>query len=257
MSGLSESPFGLAGRRVLVTGASSGLGRAISICLSELGAAVVLVGRDEGRLRETRALLKGDDHGVEVFDLTRVGDIASWLMRLAEGRPFHGLVHSAGTILSNAFKALQLSAYEDLMRVNVTAAVALAQGFRNRRVHADGASVVFLSSVTGLVGQAGLAAYGTSKAALGGLARGLAVELARDGVRVNCVAPGFVRSGMGMSSFLETRMTQPQLEALAQAHLLGFGTPQDVAHAVAFLLARSGRWITGTTLVVDGGFTAH
>jgi NAD(P)-dependent dehydrogenase (short-subunit alcohol dehydrogenase family) len=257
MSGLSESPFSLAGCRVLVTGASSGLGRATSVLLSELGATLVLAGRDDRRLQETRALLRGGDHAVEVFDLAQVGDISGWLMRVAGGGPLHGLVHSAGTIVSNAFKALQLPAYEDLMRVNVTAAVALAQGFRNRRVHTDDASVVFLSSVAGLVGQAGLAAYGTSKAALGGLARALAVELARDRIRVNCVAPGFVKSGMGMSSLLEARMTEAQLEALSQAHLLGFGTPEDVAYAVAFLLARSGRWITGTTLVVDGGFTAH
>jgi len=257
MSGISESPLSLVGCRVLVTGASSGLGRATCALLSQLGATLVLAGRDEGRLQETRALLRADDHAIEVFDLAQVADISDWLLRVAADGPLHGLVHSAGTIVSNAFKALQLPAFEDLMRVNVTAAVALAQGFRNRRVHRDDASVVFLSSVAGLVGQAGLAAYGTSKAALGGLARALAVELARDRIRVNCVAPGFVKSGMGMSSLLEARMTEPQLEALAQAHPLGFGTPEDVACAVAFLLGRSGRWITGTTLVVDGGFTAH
>jgi NAD(P)-dependent dehydrogenase (short-subunit alcohol dehydrogenase family) len=257
MSSLSTSPFSLQGRRVLVTGASSGLGRATSVCLSELGATLVLVGRDSARLEETRALLSGDGHALQAFDLANVGEIPDWLLRVAEVTPLDGLVHSAGTILSNALKAMPLAAFEDLMRVNVTAAVALAQGFRNRRVHADDASIVFLSSVAGLVGQAGLVGYGASKAALAGLARGLAVELARDRIRVNCVAPGFVRSGMGMSNQLEARMTEGQLAALSQAHLLGFGAPEDVAHAVAFLLARSGRWITGTTLVVDGGFTAH
>lgn len=257
MSGLSESPFSLAAHRVLVTGASSGLGRAASILLSELGATLVLVGRDEGRLEGTRSLLRKGDHAVEPFDLAQVGDIPGWLAGVAGGGPLNGLVHSAGAVLSNAFKALQMSAYEELMKVNVTVAVALAQGFRNRRVHTDDAAIVFLSSVAGLVGQSGLVAYGTSKAALGGLTRGLAVELARDRIRVNCVAPGFVKSGMGMSTLLEARMTEGQLEALSQAHLLGFGTPEDVASAVAFLLARSGRWITGTTLVVDGGFTAH
>lgn len=192
-----------------------------------------------------------------MYDLADVEGIPAWLARVADDGALHGLVHSAGMILSNTFKALQLSAYEGLMRVNVTAAVGLAQDFRIRRVHADGAALVFLSSAAGLVGQSGLTAYGTSKAALGGLTRGLAVELARDGIRVNCVAPGFVKSGMGMSTLLETRMTPQQLDALSQAHLLGFGTPEDVAHAVAFLLAPSGRWITGTTLVVDGGFTVH
>lgn len=257
MAKSGASAFSLAGRRVLVTGASSALGRATAVLLSELDAALVLVGRDRSRLEGTRALLAGEGHTIQVFDLAKLDDIPAWLVAVAEGGALSGLVHSAGVMLSNSFKALQLSAYENLMRVNVTAAVALAQGFRSRRVHADEASLVFLSSVAGLVGQSGLAAYGASKAALAGLARGLALELARDGIRVNCVAPGFVRTGMGMSAHLEARMTEGQLEALSEAHLLGFGTPEDVASAVAFLLAPSGRWITGTTLVVDGGFTAH
>jgi NAD(P)-dependent dehydrogenase (short-subunit alcohol dehydrogenase family) len=104
------------------------------------------------------------------------------------------------------------------------------------------------------VSRPGLTAYSTSKAALTGLARSLAVELARDRIRVNCVAPAWVRGEMTEQAF--SNMTAEQVAQLEQAHPLGLGDPRDVAHAAAFLLADTGRWITGTTLLVDGGYTA-
>ena len=107
----------------------------------------------------------------------------------------------------------------------------------------------------GLVGQTGITAYSVSKGALVSMARSLALELAREGIRVNCVAPGVVQTPMAENA--EQKLTPEQHQALEGLHPLGMGTPRDVAYAVAYLLAQTGRWITGTTLVIDGGYTAQ
>jgi NAD(P)-dependent dehydrogenase (short-subunit alcohol dehydrogenase family) len=144
---------------------------------------------------------------------------------------------------------------EELMRVNVTAAFALARAFRQKGVSSPGSSLVFLSSVMGIVGQSGQTAYSASKGALISLTKSLALELSRENIRVNCVAPALVRTEM--SNKMLQALTPDQVTQIEAMHPLGIGAPRDVANAIAFLLADTGRWITGTTLVVDGGYTAH
>lgn len=250
------NPWDLSGRSVLVTGASSGLGRSISVLVSRLGARVSLVGRDEIRLHETAAQLAGSGHRVERFDLSQVERIPEWLKSVAtQVGPIHGLVHSAGMHFTVPLRALQLAKFEELMSTNLTAALYLAKGLRQRGVRAERSSVVFLASVMALVGQPGVSAYAASKGALAAAARCLALELAGENIRVNCLAPGHVRTEMGQRN--EASMTPEQVRALEAMHPLGFGEPEDVAHACAFLLADTSRWITGQTLAVDGGYTIH
>ncbi len=141
------------------------------------------------------------------------------------------------------------------MRINFTSAVMLTKAFRQTGGSTPGSSVVFLSSITGMVGRPAISIYSASKAALIGLTKSLAIELARDRVRVNCVAPAFVQSEM--SERLREMLTPEQFEAIEKMHPLGLGTARGVANAVAFLLADTGRWITGSVLVVDGGYSAH
>ena len=141
------------------------------------------------------------------------------------------------------------------MQTNWSAAWLLAKGFRQAGVYATPGSVVFVSSVVGMVGQPGLSAYASSKGALLALTKSLAMELVSEGIRVNSVVPGYVQTEMAQN--LEKILTADQVEAIRRMHPLGFGTAEDVAHAIAFLLAVTGRWITGTALVVDGGYTAH
>jgi NAD(P)-dependent dehydrogenase (short-subunit alcohol dehydrogenase family) len=131
----------------------------------------------------------------------------------------------------------------------------LAKGFRQRGCHTVGASIVLLSSVTGLVGLPGIAAYAASKSAVLGLTRCLALELAPQQIRVNCVAPAMVRTDIAEHLF--TSLLPEQVASIEQAHPLGIGRPRDVANAIAFLLSDAARWITGSALVVDGGYTAH
>ncbi len=250
------NPLELAGQTILVTGASSGIGRETARLLSQLGARVVLVGRNEERLAETLRSLDGDGHRAEPFDLSSTDEIPRWLKSISgSSGPLHGLVHSAGIHKLRPLRVLSSQTVEEVMRINVGAAIGLAKGFCQKGVGAPGGSIVFLSSVTGLVGQAGIAAYAASKGAIVAVTKALAVELAGDHIRVNCVAPGVVKTEMGQG--LLDKLTPEQGAALEAMHLLGFGSARDVSCAIAFLLAETARWITGTVLVVDGGYTAH
>lgn len=252
------NPLDLSGRTIVVTGASSGIGRETSIVLGELGARLVLAGRRRDELERTAAALPPGDHRIESFELTNLDAIPAWLKGVADAiGPLDDLVHSAGVHFTLPLRATTPQQFSDLMRVNVDAAFALAKGFRQKGVRRAGSSsgVVFLSSVMGIVGQTGISAYSASKGALVSLTKSLALELARENIRVNAVAPGVVRTRMAEG--VEQKLLAEQYQAIEALHPLGTGTPRDVAYAIAFLLAETGRWITGTTLVVDGGYTAH
>lgn len=250
------NPLDLTGQTILVTGASSGIGRETARLISQLGGHVVLVGRNEERLAETLRSLDGEGHRAELLDLSSTDEIPRWLKKIsASSGPLHGLVHSAGIHKLRPLRVLSSHILEDVMRINVGAAIGLAKGFLQKGVCAPSGSIVFLSSVTGLTGQAGVAAYSASKGAIVALTRALAVELAGEHIRVNCVAPGVVTTQMGQG--LLGMLTPEQGAALEAMHLLGLGRPRDVSYAIAFLLAETARWITGTVLVVDGGYIAH
>jgi NAD(P)-dependent dehydrogenase (short-subunit alcohol dehydrogenase family) len=250
------NPMDLEGQAILVTGASSGIGRRTSILLSELGAKLVLVGRNSQELHNTLEQLHGRSHRMEQFDLLQTENIPEWMSDLAkQDGPLCGLVHCAGIQMTRPLRMFDRNRFDDMMRLNVTAAIQLTKAFRQRSVLRPPASVVYVSSVMALVGQPGVSGYCATKGALQALARALALELASEGIRINCVAPGHVRTEMAAQ--VEQMLTDEQIARIEGMHPLGLGDSLDVAHAIAFLLADTGRWITGTTLVVDGGYTAH
>jgi NAD(P)-dependent dehydrogenase (short-subunit alcohol dehydrogenase family) len=252
---MAINPMDLTGATVLVTGASSGIGRETAILLSLLGARVILSGRNQGRLEETAASLSGDGHRVEPFDLTHGEEISNWLRSLtAQTGPLNGLVHSAGVQFTVPLRVMKPQVIEGLLRTNLLSAIMLARGFCQKGCHTAESSIVFLSSTAAFAGQPALSVYGASKAALMGLAKSLALEWAPQRIRVNCVAPAWVRTEM-TEQFREG-LSPERFQDIEKAHPLGLGQPRDVANAIAFLLAGTGRWITGTTLVVDGGCSA-
>lgn len=253
---MAVNPLDMQGRTVLVTGASSGIGRETAILLSELDARVVLVARNRERLEETLGRMSGEGHRIEPFDLNETDGIPDWIKRIAtETGPLGGLVHSAGIVHVLPVQSENTTRIESLMRTNLTSAIMLVKGFRRSGCAVRGSGIVLLSSVAGIAGEPGRSTYSASKAALIGFARSAALELAGSGFRVNCVAPGMVETEM-VERVREATMTPEQYETLRQRYPLGFGRPRDVAHAVVFLLAGTGRWITGSTLVVDGGYSA-
>ncbi len=142
-----------------------------------------------------------------------------------------------------------------MMRVNFQSGAMIARGFRQKGCRTPGsACLIFLGSISGLVGDIGISAYSASKAALLGITRSLAIELASEQIRVNAVAPGIVDSELWKRAKAE--LTAEQIESIERKYPIGIGTVTDVANGIAFLLADTGRWLTGTTLVMDGGYTA-
>ena len=246
----------LSGYRILVTGASSGIGRATSIYLAELGADVVLCARDEQRLHETLHAMPGGNHSVAPLDLSEnIDDIPAWIKRMSQDGPFHGLVHCAGIEKTVPVRLVSQSSFEDVLRINTEAALMLTKGIRQKKCFTLPCSIVFISSVASLTGQPGISLYCASKGALNAMARALAVELARQSIRVNTISPGHVETEMNAT--IQSKLTQEQYAGIVAAHPLGLGRPEDVAGAAAFLLSDNARWITGTNMVVDGGYTAQ
>jgi NAD(P)-dependent dehydrogenase (short-subunit alcohol dehydrogenase family) len=224
--------------------------------LSQLGAWLALVGRDQEQLAATVSELTGEGHVAEAFDLNELAQIPRLIMSIAAKiGPLSGVVHCAGLHSHRPLRVLDAGKLEEIQRINVTASVMLAKGFRQKGCCAANGNIVLLSSVSALVGQPGIAAYAASKAAVVGLTRSLAMELAPDSIRVNCVAPAIVKTEMTEKFFHS--LSPEQVASIEAAHPLGFGAPRDVSHAIAFLLSDAARRITGSVLVVDGGYTAR
>ena len=250
------NPLDLTGKTIMVTGASNGIGRSTSIYLSRMGARIVAVGRNQTRLEETLAALEPNQHRSYAIDLADVEPLPAWIRTVAaEVGPLYGLVHSAGTVLNRPLRVLSYADYSAIQRINVDAAVMLSKGFRQKGVRDEsGSAIVYVSSVVAFKTKPSLSAYAASKGALISLAQTLARELAADKVRVNCVCPGLVQTNM--VSDLSGTIPEEQLKALTNEYPLGIGSPDDVAYAVAFLLAPAAKWITGSALVIDGGYSS-
>ncbi|NMY74053.1 SDR family oxidoreductase [Pseudomonas sp. WS 5071] len=249
------NPFSLAGKHILVTGASSGIGRQVAIWLSKQGARVTLAARDIGRLEHTLSMMEGLDHAVETGDFLDGSDISQWMKSVAKASsPFDGLVHAAGVQLPMPIRATSLAHWEKIMSTNVTSGFSLIKAFRQKGVCNTDSSIVLVSSVMAKAGEPALMGYCASKGAVESMVRAAAVELAREGIRVNAIAPGVVQTEL--VDTLESLVGADSMKAIEQRHPLGFGNPLDVAYAANYLLSPAARWVTGTALVVDGGYLA-
>lgn len=254
LTGLTH-PFSLEGKRILVTGASSGIGRSCAIELSKLGAQIILVARSQTRLEECLGCLSGVGHIIEVFDLDCGEKIVEWLKSLSQRTgAIDGLIHAAGMTKTMPIRAMNQASYDQILKINLESSYFLAKAFRQKGVYAKSSSLLFIGSVMSVVGQAGLSAYCASKGALVTLAKSLAIEFSNEGIRVNVIAPGLVKTPLVDAEL--NALPSTALDALNARHPLGIGKPEDVAYASAFLVSDASRWITGTTLVVDGGYTA-
>lgn len=245
----------LSGKRILVTGASSGIGRETAIALAAHGATLVIMGRDEARLAATASALSGQGHEVRAGDLTDADATADLVSEIAKaGGALHGVFHSAGSSLVLPAKLTKNRHLDEVFGAGFRGAFGIARAAGKKNVIADGGSVVFMSSVSSLRGRQGMVAYSAAKAAVDGMVRALATELASRRIRANSIVSGAVETQMH-NDFVES-VDETLVANYRNLHLLGFGSPGDIANAALFLLSDASRWITGTTMAVDGGYTA-
>jgi len=243
------NPFTLKGKTILVTGGSSGIGRATAIECSRMGANVVVVGRDVQRLNETMSQLDGSGHGAHQCDLTQPDEVEQLVGLLP---PLQGVVLNAGIDKKMAVRYLKQADLQSLFDTNTTAPIMLLQQLLKHKRVDRGASVVFTSSISAVGAAAvGNAAYAATKGALCSYARVAALELSGKGIRVNTVCPGMVRTPMN-----EVLLVDGQDEQRTASYpLKRLGNPTDVAWAMVYLLSDAASWVTGTNLVIDGGLT--
>lgn len=255
---MENKPFvDFEGKTVVVTGASSGIGRAISIELSRCGANLILIGRNEERLNNTEQLLEEGRHQKILLDLKNQAEIGKRVMDVSKktGR-IYGMCHSAGIVETRPLSSCKSEGIQSMLDVNLISGIEIARTICRRDVMEEtGGSILFISSIYGVIGMPGQIGYSASKGAVAAATRTMAIELARRNIRVNCISPGLVKTDMTAKAF--SLLTKEQTKELEDAFPLGTGTPEDVARAAVFLLAPQSKWITGVDLVVDGGYTAR
>jgi len=248
---MSPDPFSLADKRILVTGASSGIGRQTAISCAAMGAELVISGRDPERLEQTLGQLQGTGHLQCLADLQNETD----RIRLADtAARIDGVVHCAGISAIVPFRMVSEQHIDHVFGINFRGPIMLTQRLISRRHVTAGGSVVFISSSAAHIGPIATSMYAAREAALIPAARALALEVAaRQQIRVNCISPGYTRTPMldGLNT------SGPSIEENYALAPLGLGEPEDVANAAIFLLSDASRWVTRTTIQVDGGLTSR
>jgi NAD(P)-dependent dehydrogenase (short-subunit alcohol dehydrogenase family) len=250
------SPTLLQGQRLLVTGASSGLGAASAQLAAALGARLVLVGRDQQRLEATHAALAGGDHLLCPADLRQADALHGLISALpAPWLPLHGAVHAAGIERLRPARLSRQADLEAVLAVATAGALSLGRAAAAPALFADGGALVLIGSVAARTGTPGLAAYSAAHGAIEALSRSLAVELAPRSIRVNALLVGAVQTPL--HERLCDALSPAGVADYRDRHPLGFGHPDDITPLVALLLSPAGRWITGSAIVVDGGYSAR
>ncbi len=236
-----SSAFSLQGKTILITGASSGLGRQSAITCAQRGAHLIISGRNTVRLQETYDQLPGEGHMLFTADLTQAADRD----RLSQTAiHIDGLLHCAGKQKLCPIRQLSEQIMTEVYTANFLAPVMLTQRLLQSSSIAPGGSIVFLLSTAAHIGTVGVGPYSSMKAGLIGIIKCLALEVAKRKIRVNGISPSAVATPIWDASHLEDQKSR---------HPLGLGIPEDVANAAVFFLSDASRWITGTSLVMDGG----
>ncbi|QNH21403.1 NAD(P)-dependent oxidoreductase [Xanthomonas sp. GW] len=242
-STLLHALYGLQDKRVLITGASKGIGEAVAKACAGAGAQLLVAGRDTARLQALLDVLPGEGHRMFAGDL---GDAATVQRLAADSGALDGVVHSAGIRGLSPMKLISESLFDEVTTINYVAPTMLTRHLLARQALRPGGSIVFLSSIAALTGTVGVGAYSGAKAALIGVLRPLALELARRKIRANALCPALVDTTL-------VNKDKEWLEETAKRYPLGIGQPEDIALACLYFLSDASIMVTGQAFNMDGG----
>lgn len=247
---MMSNPFSLEGKTILVTGASSGIGKATAIECSKLGAKVIALGRNEDRLKETMSKMVSDGCESHIVDLTKAEDVERVISSLPK---LDGIVNAAGIASTILFQFATPDKMRNMFETNFFAPVEFTRLLLKKKLVNKGGSIVFFSSVDGPINaHIGNSTYCATKGAIASIAKGMAVELASKGIRVNYLMPGQTETPLIHGESI----TQEQLELDKKNYPLGrYGRPEEVAYGAIYFLSDASSFTTGAGLVIDGGFT--
>ena len=248
MAAMKESVFSLDGKTILVTGASSDIGRTTAIECSKAGAKVILLGRSLERLNETLADCVGEGHCFIQCDLADLDSLSEKLIGISE---LDGVVHNAGVNTKYLVKNLSKDKIDGIFHTNYYAPVLMTQLFLKKKILKKNASLVFVSSISASLGAVSNSVYASSKGALNSFVRSLALEIAPRGMRANVIQPGMIETPI-----LSAYAMSEELEAFKNSAPLGHpGEPVDIANGCVYLLSEASKFVTGSIFTIDGGIT--
>lgn len=245
------NPFSLDGKTIFITGASSGIGKAVAIECSRMGANVIITGRNVERLAETYSLLEGSNHKQIIADLCNDDAIKILIDNLPT---LNGIVHCAGITDHKPPQFINQKNLTEIFNINFFSPALITNALiKNKKIAREG-SIVFLASTSGVYGSfiTG-SSYSATKGAIAGLAKGLALDLAPKKIRVNSVCPAMINTNIFAGRIVEEQL----IEDAKKYPLKRYGEPEEVAYAVIYLLSDASKWITGTNLLMDGGLTLN
>lgn len=242
-----NNPFSLEGKTILVTGASSNIGRQIAIKCSEMGAKMIVTARSEERLKETVAAMEGDGHQLTVSDLSDAEQIPVLVEQLPE---LDGIVMCAAIFRTTPIRNNRRKYTEEMFNTNTFANIDLVQLLLKNKKIKDGGSILFISSVAAYRPYAGNALYSATKGAINSFCQVLAIEQGSKKIRANCISPGIIKRDLKVK---EWAVTQEELAKEEARFPLGFGHTEDIAYAAVYMMSDASKWVTGTNMIVDGG----
>ncbi|MDR0865173.1 MAG: SDR family oxidoreductase [Candidatus Symbiothrix sp.] len=244
------NPFSLKDKTILVTGASSGIGRAIAIVCSQMGVNLILTGRNEDKLKDTLSRCEGTNHNYLLADLNKKEEIESLVEQLPK---LDGFVNSAGIVKTLLLTFMELNDINEILQTNSISVMNLTRLLIINKKFNKESSIVYISSINGNnCSVIGNSAYSASKAMLNGFMKAIALELASKKIRVNCVNPAMIETDILKNSFVDAEDIKKDK---LKYPLKRYGKPEEVAYAVVYLLSDAAQWITGSSLVIDGGYT--
>jgi NAD(P)-dependent dehydrogenase (short-subunit alcohol dehydrogenase family) len=247
---MKYNPFSLDDKTVFITGASSGIGKAIAIECSKMGASLVITGRNAGRLNETFNQLQGGNHSQIIADLL----VEDQTKLLIEKLPLlDGVVYSAGIVTTLPFQFISKEKLIELFLVNFISPTLISQQLLKQKKINKNASFVWISSIAGnMCSSPGNSMYSASKSAVNGMVKGMAIDLAPKGIRVNSVNPGVIETTIFSNGAIDQEQLKNQI---IKYPLKRYGYPEEVAFATIYLLSNASAWVTGSHLLIDGGYT--